>query len=178
MDCKKAWELMMTRLDGEIDRRDLFLLENHLRVCPKCRKRDASLGAVMLELDRTKPAAPESTERKVMEKICRARSNETASVLPYVVLPAALLAGILAIWLYQFFMAGPIVMIDKATQVLTLFYEACRSVLAASHFLLSSVYLEGILIITGFSLLVGILALASAQMRKRVDEKAYWRSVK
>ena len=48
MGCEKAWKLMMSRLDGGIGRRESMILENHLRICPECRRQSASLQAPFL----------------------------------------------------------------------------------------------------------------------------------
>lgn len=177
MGCEKAWELMMNRLDGELGGQNLMLLENHLRICPECRKQNALLHEALLELERTKPAAPETTERKVMEKIHGARRKETAGILPYIVVPAVLLTGILAILLYGLCMGGPMLLIDKAARFLMSLYKACQSLAAVSHFLFSVPYLREFLMITGLSLLAAIIVLVSA-LGKRADGGAYWRSTK
>ncbi len=177
MGCRKAWELLMRRMDGEIDRQNLRYLENHLVICPECREKHDSLSAVLMELDRTKPAAPESTEPKVMEKIRSVRHRETPLFLPYVVPAAALLTGILVFLFYEYAMDGPMAMINKAAQTLTIFYGAYQSVAAFSRFLFGSVYLNGVLIMTGLALLGGILAFLHGQRVKRGVSK-YWRSVK
>jgi predicted anti-sigma-YlaC factor YlaD len=178
MGCEKAWELMMSQLDGKIEGRDLMILENHLRMCPECRRQEASLSAVLLELERARPAAPESTERKVMERICDARRKETAALLPYVVLPAALLAGLLAYLLYKLYMSGPVILIDKAARTLTVFYKVCQSMAAVSNVLLNTQYLSGILMMVGVSLFAGIIVLISRQLRKKGNSQAYWRTIK
>ena len=176
--CEKAWELMMSRMDGEIQGRDSMILENHLRICPECRRQEASLHTVVQELERSRPVAPESTERKVMERICDARRKETAAILPYVVLPAALLAGLLAYLLYKLYMSGPVILIDKAARTLTVFYKVCQSVAAVSNVLFNTQYLGGILMMVGFSLFAGIIVLISRQLRKKGISQAYWRTIK
>ena len=178
MGCEKAWELMMSQLDGKIEGRDLMILENHLRICPECRRQEASLHTVVQELERSRPVAPESTERKVMERICDARRKETAALLPYVVLPAALLAGLLAYLLYKLYMSGPVILIDKAARTLTVFYKVCQSMAAVSNVLLNTQYLSGILMMVGVSLFAGIIVLISRQLRKKGNSQAYWRTIK
>lgn len=172
MDCKKAWELMMSRLDGELDRQNQRYLENHLKLCPACRKRNDSLHAVLLELDRSKPVAPESTERRIMERIRGARRKENVVLLPYVIPPVALLTGILAFLFYELCMDGPMAFLDKATQALSTFLSACRSVAAFSRFLFSGLYLHGVLIISVLAFLGFIFAFLYGQLWKRDESKA------
>lgn len=171
MGCEKAWELMMSRLDGEIDRQNQRYLENHLKLCPECRRQYDSLHAVLLELDRTKPVAPESTERKVMERISGARRKETVVLLPYVIPPAALLMGILTFLFYELCMDGPMAFLDKATQALSTFLSACRSIAAFSRFLFSGLYLHSVLIMSGLAFLGGIFAFLYGQLGKGMKVK-------
>ena len=178
MGCEKAWKLMMSRLDGGIGRRESMILENHLRICPECRRQSASLQAALLELEQLKPAAPGTIEQKVMGRIRGARRKETAALLPYNVLPAKLLTGILAFLLYKFCMAGPMIMIDKAARALTFFYKVYESMDAVSSILFNTPYLSEILVITGFALLAGVIVFVFMGLRKKGNSEVYWRAVK
>ncbi|HOQ74960.1 MAG TPA: zf-HC2 domain-containing protein [Thermoclostridium sp.] len=178
MGCEKAWELMMSRLDGELGKRDSMILENHLRICPECRRQMAALDAALLELEMSGPAAPESIEQNVMKKICGARNKETASLLPYVVLPAALLTGALAFILYEFRTAGMMDLIVKAARAIELFYRVFESMTGVLRLLLNNPYTGVIMMITGILLFAGIIVLISVQFWKKGNSSVYWRTTK
>lgn len=178
MDCGKSWELMMSQLDGSIERQDLACLENHLRLCPECRKQFDSLQAVLMELDVAMPIAPASTERKVMERICGVGQKEAPPILPYVVLPAAMLTGLLGMLLYNLYMVNPITLVNKAARTLTVFYKVFQSVIAVSQSLFNTLYLREILVVTGFALIGIIIALVSGRLRRAGNSDVYWRATK
>ena len=103
---------MMSRMDGEIQGRDSMILENHLRICPECRRQEASLHTVVQELERSRPVAPESTNEKMERSVMPGEKRQPLSFLTLFCL--ALLAGLLAYLLYKLYMSGPVILIDKA----------------------------------------------------------------
>ncbi len=58
MRCKKAERMMSLALDGRLDARSAGLLEDHLAVCPSCRRAKAEYGAVSALLRNGKESDP------------------------------------------------------------------------------------------------------------------------
>lgn len=166
MGCRKAWELMMKRLDGKIDRRDSMILENHLRICPDCRRQEASLHALLRELERSRPVAPVSIEKKVMQKIC-AEDKNTAPLLPYVVLPSAVLAGMLAFMVRGMYTAGPMSLVDKASRALAMLYKMYESAVAVSRVMFVMPFAGEMLAATGILFFACVMALVLKQWRRK-----------
>jgi len=169
---------MMNRLDGEIGKRDLMMLENHLRVCPGCRRQKDALDAALRELEGSRPAAPASIERKVMDRICGPRRRETAPLLPYAVLPAALLTGMLAILMHGLFASSPVIVIEKAVRVLDLCHKVLSALAAVLRFIINTPFIGEIMAVAGLALVAGIIAFIFAGSGKKGDSGVYWRAVK
>jgi len=168
---------MMKRFDGSIEERDLMFLENHLRICPDCRRQEASLHAMVRELERSRPAAPASIEKNVMQNIC-GENRGTAALLPYVVLPSALLVGILALLVYRAYMSASAVIVGRAAQAFLLLYEMYRSVAAVSNLVFNAPHMGPAIAAAGILTVAGIISLVFIQFGKNDVRRTYWRTVK
>ncbi len=72
LDCKKAENLIMKYMDGELSPEDAQLLNNHIKLCEKCREEFFVFDAMMqnaAEVSKEVIRAPEGFEKAVMSKI-------------------------------------------------------------------------------------------------------------
>ena len=72
LDCKKAENLIMKYMDGELSPEDAQLLNDHIKCCEKCREEFFVFDAMMqnaAEVSKEVIRAPEGFEKAVMSKI-------------------------------------------------------------------------------------------------------------
>ena len=72
MDCKKAENLIMKYMDGQLSQNDAQLLNEHIKNCPKCKEEFLLFDSMMneaAEISKEVIRAPEGFEKAVMAKI-------------------------------------------------------------------------------------------------------------
>ena len=175
MDCSKTWELMMRKMDGLSKDQDSIYLESHMDLCGDCRKRWDLLQTAVSELESNSAEAPENIERSVMSRLCFIRQKEKVGMLPYVISPAAILSGLIAILMFNMYKAGPITMIDETARTLSSLVKVLQTVASAVQYVFRVPFLRETLIIFFIGAFIGVAAFV---IKKMNENRVYWRASK
>ena len=176
MDCSKTWGLMMSKMDGSIKDQDSDMLEDHVALCSNCKEQWERLKAAASELESKPAKAPENIERCVMARLCFIRQKEKVGMLPYVISPAAILSGLLALLMFNSYKAGPISMAGETARTLSFLMKVLQAIAAVVQYIFKIPYMREALIILLVFILVGIAAFVYRNVKKINDTGVYWRA--
>jgi anti-sigma factor RsiW len=120
MKCSKAHKLISPYIDGELPQREMKTLDDHMRVCPKCRKEfqeGKELKKFLANADRSK--APYGFHARVMANISSGKARGISGI-PVLVwfAEAVLIVAIIATGVFSGSVLLKGYMPDKAREVM------------------------------------------------------------